>query len=133
MSKEKNFSLKDNKLYTFKNFIYSIIISNDGNFGIILYPQFGQNKISKINFNEKMIINETINVDVDNNELYPSYNKLVFAYSKNNEIFIIDFSNLNVIKKFIINNINVKIKFIEWQDKKKGLIFCVYWLYWNSN
>ena len=125
MSKEKNFSLKDNKLYTFKNFIYSIIISNDGNFGIILYPQFGQNKISKIDFNEKMIINETINVDIDNNELYPSYNKLVFAYSKNNEIFIIDFSNLNVIKKFIINNINVKIKFIEWQDKKKGLISCV--------
>ena len=130
MSKEKKleeiFSLKDNKLYTFKNFIFSIIILNEGNYAIILYKELDKNKISKIYFKEKDIfLYETINVDIDNYVLYPSYNKLMFAYSNNNEIFIINISNLNTIKKFVINNKFVKIKFMEWQGKRKGLISCV--------
>ena len=59
MSKEKKleeiFSLKDNKLYTFKNFIFSIIILNEGNYAIILYKELDKNKISKIYFKEKDI------------------------------------------------------------------------------
>ena len=130
MSKEKKleeiFSLKDKKLYTFKNFIFSIIILNEGNYAIILYKELDKNKISKIYFKEKDIfLYETINVDIDNYVLYPSYNKLMFAYSNNNEIFIINISNLNTIKKFVINNKFVKIKFMEWQGKRKGLISCV--------
>ena len=130
MSKEKKleeiFSLKDNKLYTFKNIIFSIIILNEGNYAIILYKELDKNKISKIYFKEKDIfLHETINVDIDNYVLYPSYNKLMFAYSNNNEIFIINISNLNTIKKFVINNKFVKIKFMEWQGKRKGLISCV--------